>query len=166
MTPYQTLAVTVRLFAIWLLLYACANMLGSYTQANRYGVTLAQMQPLIWSLCMVVVICCLLWMFPLFVAKKILPPAALSMDQAATFDNWFTVGCSLIGLWVLAKAIPALMSYSLTIYLANLSFHEQVLQNTGWLWTVGFNVFQLVMGIWLFLGGKGLKKILAWARYS
>jgi hypothetical protein len=162
MTPYQTLAVAVRLFAIWLCLFATGNLFASYTNTHTYGGSLIQMQALIWGMCIVIGVCGLIWVFPLFIAKRILPPATLNDDRTPTFDNWFTVGCSLIGVWALLRVIPDLISYVSIIYMS--SSHDLYMQNPNWAIRIYYNAFELIMGIWLFLGGKGLRKILDWAR--
>ena len=163
MNPHQILAVSIRLFAIWLFLYSTSNIAGTYLQAYKYSAS-DSLQPLFWGVGATILACSLLWLFPLFIAKKILPPSASESAQSPLFDSWFSVGCSLIGVWVLAKAIPALASYFIGNYLGQKLSPETFVINQDWALLVSFNVFQLVVGIWLFMGGKGLKKILNWAR--
>lgn len=163
MSSHQILAVTVRLVAIWLFLYAISTMAGSYVEAHKYSAP-DSLMPLFFGLGAVTFVCGLLWYFPLFVAAKILPPSTTENAQSPVFDSWFTVGCSLIGVWVLAKAIPALVSYVLGNYLGQKFWPDSFVVNPDWVLLVSFNVFQLIVGLWLFMGGKGLKKILNWAR--
>ncbi len=163
MSPHQILAVTVRLAAIWLFLYAISTMTGSYVEAHKYSAP-DSLLPILIGFGAIVLICGLLWYFPLSVAKKILPSSATDGSEPAVFDSWFSVGCSLIGLWVLAKAIPALISYTLGNYLGQKLWPDSFVVNPDWVLLVSFNVFQLFVGLWLFLGGKGLKKIVHWAR--
>lgn len=163
MSPHQILAVTVRLAAIWLFLYAISNMTGSYVEAHKYSAP-DSLLPILIGFGVIVLVCGLLWCFPLFVAKKILPPSATGNSEPAVYDSWFSVGCSLIGVWVLVKAIPALISYALTNYLGRKLWPGSFVVNPDWVLLVSFNVFQLVVGFWLFLGGKDLKKIIHWAR--
>ena len=163
MSPHQTLAVSIRLFSIWLFLYAISTMTGSYVQAHKYSAP-DSLIPLFFGVGVVILICGLLWFFPLFVARRIFPIAPSPIVQTPAFESWFSVGCSLIGVLVLAKAIPALISYVLGNYFGQKFFPESFVVNPDWVLMVSFNVFQLAIGIWLFLGGKGLKKILNWAR--
>ena len=165
MTPHQVLAVAVRLFAIWLFLYATSNMAGSYVGAHRYSAP-DSLVPLIFGFCVIVSICVALLFFPLFVAKRILPTPITNDLSPSTYDSWFTVGCSLIGVWVLAKAIPALVSYGLGNYLGKKFWPDSFVVNPDWGLLVSFNVLQLAVGIWLFMGGKGLKKVFDWARHA
>lgn len=165
MNPHQILAVLVRLAAIWLFLYAVSTMMGSYVQANNHNGT-DSLLPILIGLGIVALICSLLWFFPFLIAKTILPISNLKVSETPIFDNWFTLGCSLIGVMVLTKAIPALVSYFLAIYLGQKFFPGSFQTDPAWSLMVSFNVFQFLVGLWLFFGGKGLKKILHWARYS
>ena len=165
MSPHQTLAVAVRLAAIWLFLYAISTMAGAYVEAHKYSAP-DSLLPLFLGLGVVMLICSLLWFFPFFVAKRLLPPSTTDNNQSPLFDGWFSVGCSLIGVWVLAKAIPALVSYVLSNYLGGNFWPDTFVVNPDWVLLVSFNAFHLIVGIWLFLGGKGLKKILIWARHA
>ena len=122
-----------------------------YLYLSRFGSTL--------------IVCVLLWCFPTVIAKRILPnTSSTENNQANLFDDWFSVGCSLIGVWVLAKALPALVSYITSDYIGQKLYPENYVQNPDWALMLYFNIFQLLFGLWLFFGGKGLKKILLWAR--
>ncbi|MDX8398882.1 MAG: hypothetical protein R8K20_01380 [Gallionellaceae bacterium] len=163
MNTHQILAVSTRLFAIWLFLYSISHLAGSYLQAQRYSAP-DSLHPLFWGVGVVIFICGLLWYFPLLIAKQILPPSTTEDAPTVLFENWFSVGCSLIGLWVLVNAIPALASYFIGNYLGQKFEPDMFVGTPDWALLITFNVFQLLMGLWLLLGGKGLKKILNWAR--
>jgi hypothetical protein len=165
MSPHQVLAVSVRLFAIWLFLYATSNMTGSYVEAHRYSAP-DSLVPLILGFCVIVFICAFLWFFPLFVARRILHSSTTNDVSPAAVDSWFSVGCSLIGVWVLATAIPALVKYGLVNYLGRKFWPDTFVANPEWPLLVAVSVFQLAVGIWLFIGGKGLKKVFDWARHA
>ena len=159
MSPIQSLAVGVRLFAIWLLWYGLTQLFGTYLSARGTS----QLSFAIGAL-LVILICVLLWLFPTALARKILPVQGEESRNAPVFEDWFAVGCSLLGVWALAKAIPALTSYVIVNYLGQKMYPGNFSVNPDWPLHVGFNVFQLLFGLWLFLGAKGLKKILVWAR--
>ncbi|MDO9393747.1 MAG: hypothetical protein Q7T42_07230 [Methylotenera sp.] len=166
MTPHQTLAATVRLFAIWLFLYYISTTVGTYLQLRKYSPD-DTLLPLFIGFGSTLAVCTLLWCFSTVIAKKILPNTSSSENnQTKLFDGWFSVGCSLIGVWVLAKALPALVSYITSDYIGQKFYPESYVQNPDWLLMLYFNIFQFLFGLWLFLGGKGLKKILLWARYA
>lgn len=122
--------------------------------------------PLVLAFGAVIAVCGLLWIFPNAVAQKILPSAPAHPDRTSLFEDWFSVGCSLIGVWALAKAIPALASYLLVNYIGYKIYPDSFSVNPDWPLHVAFNVLQLLFGTWLFLGARGLKKVLEWARQS
>ena len=163
MNAHQILSVAVRLIAIWLFLYALSNITGTYIQTSKLGAANA-LQPILWSLGLIVLICSLLWIFPSFIARKILPHISTPEEKTASFDDWFSLGCSLIGVWVLAKAIPALVSYWLTNYLSKLTYGSVYLEDPNRSLLIAFNVLHIIFGIWLFMGARGLKKAFRWAR--
>lgn len=167
MNTRQILAVSVRLFAVWLFLYALSNIAGSYVEAeHRYHVQ-GSVQPLLWVLGAVAIFCGALWTFPFFVARRILPPAEETNSAASpTLENWFSLGCSLIGVWLLAKAIPALVSYFLMNWMGQNIYPNAFSAGSDWTLAIVFNVLQLAVGFWLFLGAKGLMKIFLWARQA
>ena len=163
MNAQQILSVAVRLIAIWLFLYALSNITGTYIQTSKLGAHNA-LQPILWSLGLIVLICSLLWIFPSFIARKILPHTSTPAEKTASFDDWFSLGCSLIGVWVLAKAIPALAGYWLTNYLLKLTYGNGYTEDPNRYFLVSFDVVHIVFGIWLFMGARGLKKAFHWAR--
>ena len=163
MNAQQILSVAVRLFAIWLFLYAVSSLTGTYIEINKHGGHIA-LQIILWSLSIIVLICCLLWLFPAFVARRILQESSTPAEQTTAFDDWFSLGCSLIGVWVLSKAIPALVSYLLLNYMGKTAYGNGYVENPDWHLLVTFNVLHIIFGIWLFIGARGLKKALHWAK--
>lgn len=163
MSPTQTIAVGARLFAIWLLWYGVTHVAATYFGARRSDYDLSLM-PFAVGLALIALIVVLLWIFPTFLAKMILPKQTEPSGGAPVFDDWFSVGCSLLGVWALAKAIPALSSYLIINYLGQKMYPGAFNVDRDRPLHVAFNVFQLLFGAWLFFGAKGLKKILAWAR--
>lgn len=163
MSPIQTIAVGVRLFSIWLLWYGVMKVFGAYFGARRgdYEVSLV---PFAIGLALIALIVLSLWFFPAFLARRILPKQADSLNTPGVFEDWFSVGCSLIGVWTLSTAIPALGSYLMINYLGQKMYPGSFSVNPDWPLHFAFNVFHLLFGIWLLFGAKGLKRILVWAR--
>jgi hypothetical protein len=163
MNPTQSLAVGIRLFAIWLLWYGLTKTSSTYF-ISRDADQVTSLLPFVVGAILVTLICLLLWLFPTFLARKILPTWDEAPSTIPVFEDWFSVGCSLIGVWALAKAIPALSSYLIVNYLGQKIYPDSFSVNPDWPLYVAFNVFQLLFGVWLFFGAKGLRKILVWAR--
>ena len=84
--------------------------------------------------------------------------------QTPVFDSWFSVGCSLIGVFELAKAIPAFTFFGLGNYLGHKLWPDSFVISHDFAQRISLYIFQIVIGIWLFMGAKGLKKLLHWAR--
>lgn len=163
MTPHQTLAVIVRIAALWFFLYFATTVFGDYFYARNQGANTSLVIPLVIT-AVVGLLCFLFWAFPLFIAKTILPITTEHQTKAPMFENWFSVGCSLIGLLALSKSIPALASFFTQHYLAFKLYPDTFQVSPDWPLHVAFNIFQLIFGLWLFLGGKGIKEILSRAR--
>ena len=163
MSPIQSLAVGVRLFAIWLFWYGLTTASQTYFSARNADQDTSLLVFAV-AATFVTAICIVLWLFPTLLARKILPKQADVPNDVPLFENWFSVGCSLLGVWSLAKAIPALGSYLIVNYLGQKMYPGIFTVNPDWPLHVTFNVFQVLFGAWLFLGAKGLRKMLAWAR--
>ena len=163
MNSIQTLAVGVRLFSIWLLWYGLTTISGTYFSAHAADHDVSVLTFSIGAI-FIALICALLWLFPLLVATRLLPKHTESPTNSPLFEDWFSVGCSLLGVWSLAKSVPALCSYMIVNYLGFKIYPNSYSVNPDWPLYVAFNLLQLVFGLWLFFGARGLSKILVWAR--
>lgn len=159
MSPHQTIALAVRLFAIWFAIHVTRGMLEFYVAGNRNGDPNALPIALTISLLAVLFIL-FLWFFPLLIARGLLPSAAAEPAPPASPDVWFAVGCGLIGLWVLAWAVPALTRNLLVLYLVQSSEVDISSLRSALLYYLA----QVVIGVWLFLGASGVRKVFWWAR--
>jgi hypothetical protein len=167
MTPRLILAISVRLFTIWLFMYGVSNMTSAYIEVHRSSAHLPD--PVVFfgsGISGLVVICTLLWFFPLFIANRLLPPVSPSDTKPALFDDWFAVGCSLIGVWTLAGALSALVRYGLLNYMGKHFWPDSFGINPDWSIIVLTDLFQLFVGLWLLFGARGLRKIVEWARQA
>ena len=166
MTPHQTLAVTVRLFALWLFFYAIPNLLGIYKSITKYSGSESMHYYFLMASGVMLAICLLLWFFPLFIAKRILPLSKTFDSQAPEFQSWFSVGSCLIGLWLLVAALPSLFSNIAVFIVLDKTLTATYTENPYWLVQILYSTFQFIIGFWLFIGGKGLKKVLHWVKYA
>src|SRR5215472_12810508 len=105
MAPYQIVATALRLFAIWLVVDAVRTVPGFIRELRRYddGAALAISLGVAGLVIAVVLV---LWFFPRTVARILVPGIATSEPVASSPNDWFAVGCSLIGLWLLTVTIP------------------------------------------------------------
>jgi hypothetical protein len=158
MSPHQTIAVAVRLFAIWLFLYFVRDTLSFFYDPQAHSrpgaVALAISVILLSGL-----VASALWFFPLTVARKLLAAPASESAPPANPDDWLAAGCALLGLWVLSLAVPTFIRDALMWYLYR--------ENYGGppMWPLLFRyVVEIGIAIWLVCGAKGVRAIFRWAR--
>lgn len=163
MTHAQYVGLGVRLFAIWLALYALGGLpqLWSFMERDFKDPTGAAVVMVLALLMGLVAV--LLWIFPLTVARKLIPRTALDQPTTLPFEQVQSVGFCLMGLWVLASAVPNAFMWAVLVYQ---STRPQTLfslepRNYG---SIAYVVIQLVVGLWLLFGARGLLRVLRWAR--
>jgi hypothetical protein len=83
-----------------------------------------------------------------------------SHHSGAPPDMWLSVGCALIGLWVLTSALPALVRNLIVLYLSRDTYDDVPNVN---IWRIYYLV-EIAIGLWLILGAKGFRKLYWWAQ--
>jgi hypothetical protein len=159
MTPHQTIAVAVRLFAIWLVIYLIPGVVGFYTQFAKHG----DPTKLLTAVVVTIVaggLVLVLWCFPHTIARRLLTTASAASPSPISADTWLAMGCALIGIWVLASGLPALIRDLLILRLSDETYTDTS-QVKQWLF---YDLAQIVVAIWLLLGNKGVRKAFWWAR--
>jgi hypothetical protein len=158
MTATQVIALGVRLFSVWLFVYVVRNVPGMWQYNSLEADSSANLVVAIVA-CVLFAVVAVLWLFPLTVANKLLPQTLHEDRINLPLEQVQAVGFSLIGLWVLTNAIPSALYWVLMSYygakpnsLLHLSAKEYSL--------IASTVLELVLGIWLLFGAKGLLGIL------
>jgi hypothetical protein len=160
MTPHQTLAVAVRLFAIVVALYAVRDLLGFYVAGReRSDAWALPLVAVFFALSVALVL--VLWFFPKSIARGLLPVSADAPATPSAPDAWLAIGSALIGLWLVATALPALARNLVLLYLFRA---ESAMDRSGLMDGLLFYVGQLAIGMALIFGAKGIKNFLSWAR--
>ncbi len=159
MSPHQTVALALRLFAIWLAIYVAREMLAFYVAGNRQG---DEYSPLIVAVISVLAIIFLLvlWFFPRTIAQGLLPSSSDAPPPPASPETWFTVGCGLLGLWVMASAVPHLLRNLIVLYLYRSYEMDKSSLRDG----LVYYIVELVIGVSLIVGASGIRKFIWWAR--
>jgi hypothetical protein len=103
-----------------------------------------------------------LWLFPRSVARGLLPLSSDTPAPPSPPEAWLATGTSLIGLWLVATAVPALTRNSLAMYL----FRSQSTDLSGLRDGLLYYFLQLVIGIGLIVSANGIRRVLLWARYA
>src|SRR4051812_19232530 len=160
MTPHQTLAVAVRLFAIWLALYVARDLIGFYVYGQQKGDTAVGSVAFTLEILTIVVVV-LLWFFPRTIARRLLSSTGDTETEHAAPHTWFGVGAALIGLWLIASALPGLLYNLLTMYL----FRSEIAGQSVLLPQIGY-LLQILVGGALIFGMNALGRFFRWARYA
>ena len=160
MTPHQTLAVAVRLFSVWLVLVIIREVLGSYFFARGAQQDLLPLAVVMGLVATVTAL--VLWFFPKTIARGLLPSQSDTPAQPATAETWFAIGVSLIGLWLVASAIPGLLRNLLITYL----YSSDAVDRNGLITAFVFLSMQIVIGVLLMVGANGVKRFVWWARHA
>jgi hypothetical protein len=159
-TNAQIVAVGIRLFCIWLAVYLFRDVPALWSA--RKGQFL-DVGAVVVVAVVVAVVLIALWMFPLTVAGKLLPKAALNEPSQLPVDQVERAGFCLLGLWMLTEAIPSLFYYAVMVYeYARPDVRPELRAENvaGLLHTA----VQLGLGIWLLFGARGLLGLIRWAR--
>jgi hypothetical protein len=159
-TPLQTIAVVVRLFAIWLTIYVARAAPPFYREVVRLedsaaaGVTIG-------IAILLVLFILFLWFFPRTVARVLLDERVLAPAEVSSPDTWFAVGCALLGLWLIIPSLGSLIWHASVVYLARRESSLDI-SNLRYEWIYYGVTF--IFGVWLLLGARGVRKLFWWAR--
>lgn len=165
MTSAQIIGLGVRLFAIWLLVSVVRHVPHmwqtnqSLADASSVYVAIALVTGLTFLLAAV------LWFFPLTVAKTLIPSSSKTDYVQLPLEQAQSVGFTLLGLWVLVNAVPDSFYWLFMLYQASI---PETLLNLGPSHRADIvsTVIEVVLGIWLLFGARGLLGLLRWARTS
>jgi hypothetical protein len=161
MSPYQIIAVMVRLFAVWVAIHLPGQLYAFYfagTKIDQPYTGLITVGILLATL----VIILGLWFFPMSIAKKLLSTAAREEVRATTPDTWLSMGCALIGLYLLTESLPPLIRDVLVLFSSETFNDDFSALKTSLL----YFLFMVAIAFWLILGAKGFRKVFRWARYA
>jgi hypothetical protein len=163
MTSAQIVGLGVRLFAIWLVVSVLQHVplmwqfsASVESSGSTYVVTVAVGALLL-------VLAAGLWFFPLAVANTLIPSSSKTDYVQLSLDQAQSVGFTLLGLWVLASAVPDSFYWLFMIYQASVPETLFELRTSNYASMVSTAV-RLILGIWLLFGARGLLGLLRWAR--
>ena len=155
MTPRQVAALAIRLFAICLSI-CVLRLIPSFTFVAS-GSRVVSFQ--VFLFVVTGFVAALLWFFPGTVARRIVPSTAENLSPATSPDAWFTTGCALIGMWVLASAIPALIRDAFIVYASDTLNDTSTVKS----WIL-YNLIEVAVGFWLIVGARGFRRLYLWGR--
>jgi hypothetical protein len=156
-------AVAIRLFAIFVVIYTLrygASLLpfvGSSEAARATWTFFAffAIPPLLTA--------AILWLFPLSLARALLPKGTATETKTAwSIADVQIVALSVLGVWVLATALPDVFHWVVYGHLmTKYQLGELSPENMGNIWATAI---ELVIGFWLVFGAKGISGIISIAR--
>jgi hypothetical protein len=163
MSPHQTIAVAVRLFAIWLFV---SLVTGLVTFAGQFRWQAYSNKGLTMGLIAVatVVVVLALWFFPQTVARRLLSTSATASSGTAASvpaDTWLAMGCAVLGLWILASCLPATIRDVMILKFSDAITDTSEVHN----WLL-YDLGRVVIAVWLMFGAVGFRTIFWWARYA
>lgn len=163
----QIVGLAVRLFAIFLGFYTLryASSFLPYVSApppNNISLLFAGAVVLPPILAAV-----LMWYFPLALANKLIPDIK-TKDAPVPLDagGIEVVAFSIMGLWVLTSAIPDIFHWATYVYQVrnkHFGYFELTPENVG---NIVSTVVELVIGVWLLFGSRGILGLIRRARYA
>ena len=112
MSASQIVGLGLRLFAISLVLYVLGNAPAIWEFNSSAAASSANLAVVIVSI-LLFLIAVALWFFPLTIANALLPGRSVKIDGLSpprvTFEQLQALAFSLLGLWILAEAIPNIL---------------------------------------------------------
>jgi hypothetical protein len=161
MSPHQTIAVAVRLFALWVLIYVGRMLPSLYHEATNADDSSNMLLAIAVGSIAVLFFVLYLWFFPRTVARGLLDVRTMAAEDKGTPDTWFAVGCSLLGLWLIVPALSSVGYNLLVLYAAqrNPALNASEMR-FGW----SYYCIEIVLGVWLLLGARGARRLFWWAR--
>jgi hypothetical protein len=165
MTSAQIVGLGVRLFAIWLVVSMLRHVPGIW-QFNLSGTAAGNNSTNVVIVAVTVIILALaagLWFFPLTVAGKLIPRSGKTDHLRVPLDEAESIGFSLLGLWVLASSVPDVFYWVFMTYQALRLNSMLELRANDYSYMVTTAV-EVILGIWLLFGARGLRGLLRWAR--
>lgn len=166
MQKEHIVAIAVRLFSIFMFVYLVRYM-SSFIPIITDPITYKgrQLLPILFVIVLIFV-ATLLWFFPLTVAKKILPninPSPASVPLAAKEIE--LVAFTVLGLWMLAHAIPDVFYWGTFVYMiksSNLSVGGLRPEQVS---AILATIIELAIGLWLLVSSNGIIQLIRKVRY-
>lgn len=156
MSPHQVVALFVRLFVIWTAFIFLTRLPNTYFLFQQNEI------PTFWVMVflgVVFVILVLIWSFPVVVSNKLLPNSIAQETNSSSYDSWFEIGIVIMGLWLLAQAIPSIIQY-VTLYIFNQKDPIQGGMPNTWNANLAGHIVQLVLSFVMLLNAPAIEKII------
>ena len=159
MSPQQIVALMARLLAIWIVIHLPGQAYEIMFPSTR-DVDPGMRVFAVGGFALEIVVSLALWFFPLTIARKLLRSPSDARPPPSSSDVWLGMGCALIGLWLLATSLPALVIDAFVFAAAvNASGDTSALRQN-----VLYYLAEVAIAAWLILGARGFREVFWWAR--
>jgi hypothetical protein len=165
MTNAQIVALGVRLFCVWLAVYLLRQMPGLWGITTEGLPDTAAAMAVAGFTGVMILLIVGLWLFPLFIARKLLPQSTLDQPTPLPLEQAQRVGFCLLGLWLLTEALPRMVYAVVMVYYSAQPNTATPLQPHNYAGMAQM-LIELCLGIWLLFGARGLAGLLRWARVA
>lgn len=166
MSREDIVAIAARVFAAFLLVTVARSFPSAMALIGQDGP-----QPSLVLVGLVlassVVVCAILWLFPLTIARKLLP--AMSEPRSETSMSGsvaLSVGLTLVGVWVLAYAMPDAIYWTTIFLLTRSAEFEHFVWGHEQIASVVTTAAELALAIWLIFGSSGIKRLILTYRHG
>lgn len=167
MNKEQIVGIAARLFSVFLFVYTFryASTFLPYLsdtatiKLNKTFILLMMLFPFAASI--------LLWMFPLTIARKLLPKVKPDQPkESLQLQDIEIVASTILGLWVLSDAIPETFKWVTVLYATTHIEHTHFFSTPYEMGAIVAAVMELIIGLWLTLGSKGVFGFVRRLRYA
>ena len=112
-------------------------------------------------------VCAALWFFPLTIARKLLPAMREPRSETAMSGSVaLSVGLTLLGVWVLAYALPDALYWATLFLLSRQVGAAYVPWGYEQIASVVTTVAELALAAWLIFGSSGIKRLILRYRHG
>ena len=166
MSREDLVAIASRLFAVFLLVTTARSFpsAAALLTQESHGPSLALVAVVLLA---AIAICALLWFFPLTIARKLLPVMKEPRSEEAMSSSVaLSVGLTLLGVWVLAYALPDAIYWITRFLLIRRMNVEHYVWGPEEIANVITTLAELVLAAWLVFGSSGINTLIHRFRYG
>jgi hypothetical protein len=147
-----------RLFAVWLVIEIVLGVPAIYRffESNATAQTITVLSSIV-----ALGVCLLLWRYPLALSRKIVPHEAQQESDPISYNDFFSAGMVLMGLWMIGSTLPHVIRQFIiagmeeaTEYVASQYFSANSIALLA----------RILIGVWLVFNAPGLRSMLKWVR--
>lgn len=163
----QVVGIAVRLFAIFIGLYTLRHVITLIPHVSAPPPNNFSLMFIFLLATPLMLAAILLWRFPLVVAAKIIPDVRTkNLVTPLNADSIGIVAFSVMGLWVLATAVPDIVYWITFIYrIKSIEIGNPTLPPEKIAGLVS-TIVELAIGFWLLFGSRGILGLIKLARYA